>query len=455
MKLVFCVITIKFINDFGYRKKCRNNVSAQLNKMVTKMNTKKLLVSFSLAVVAIFLVATVSALSSPDMHETTISATGSTEITDTAIIEVDGINVVDNPAVIAGESVTVMIQFKANVSAQDVNVKVELEGDKVDSEAVSTSFDIEAGKSYKKTLKLQVPSELKDDLSDNVVLNIKVWNGDYKSEFENIEVRVQRPSYNPVVKSITVSQSVSAGESFPVDIVLKNLGYNELDDVYTTVAIAELGVYKTVFFGDIVSLESEDCDSDDDDCDDTVSGRLFLEVPYGVDAGVYTLEVTVENDDVVSKATKQIVVENDFAENVIVTASSKTASVGEEAEYTLLLVNPTNSLKVYTLVSESNAQVSSTTESVVAVPAGSSKEVTVKAKALEEGKYDFNVNVLSGSKTEATVKLSLNAEEKNIANPVVVLTVILAIVFLVLLVVLIVLLGKKPKKTEEFGESYY
>jgi preprotein translocase subunit SecG len=48
----------------------------------------------------------------------------------------------------------------------------------------------------------------------------------------------------------------------------------------------------------------------------------------------------------------------------------------------------------------------------------------------------------------------LKAEGKAV-NPIVVLTVVLAIIFLVLLVVLIVLIGRKPQKSEEYGESYY
>lgn len=405
--------------------------------MVTKMDTKKLLVSLSLAVLAIFMVATVSAAADFTINE----------------FEVDGISVADSPAVVAGDTVAVVVEFTANVSASDVKIKLELEGDKVDTEVVSKPFDVEAGKTYRKALKLEIPFELKDELSDDVDLNVKIWNKDYELETEET-LRVQRPSYNPEVKSVTVSQSVSAGESFPVDIVLKNMGYNDLDDLYVTVAISELGVYKTAYFGDLINLE-DNCDSDDDNCDDTVSGRLFLEVPYGVDAGAYTLEVTVENDDVLLKATKSINVDNDFAENVIVVTSSRTASVGEDAEYTLLLVNPTDKLKVYKLVSESNSDVTSQTESLVPVQAGSSKTVTVTASANEAGTYNFNVNVLSADTLESTVALTLNAEEKTTSNPVVVLTVILAIIFLVLLVVLIVLLGKKPAKTEEFGESYY
>jgi hypothetical protein len=405
--------------------------------MLTKMDTKKLLVSFCTFAIALFLVATVSAA----------------DIASNTQIEVDGISITDNPSVIAGESVAVKVEFTALEDASDVRVRVELEGDKVDSYVVSTSFDVEAGHTYKKTLTLKVPFELKDDLSTDVDLNVKIWNGDYKSEFENIPVRVQRPSYNPVVKSISVSQSVDAGETLPVDVVLKNMGYDDLNDIYVTVSISELGVEKTAYFGDLVPIEtcSDDCEEED-----TVSGRIYIEIPYGVKAGLYELEVEVTNDDVTSTFAKQIAVQNEFSENVLVTTSSRTVAVGEEAEYTLLLVNPTNSLKVYRVVPGSSTEVtSSADESVVAVPAGSSKTVTVSAMAKSPGQYNFDVSVFSGEKLTQTVALSLNAEAKAVSNPIIVLTVVLAIIFLVLLIVLIVLLGKKPRKTEEFGESYY
>jgi hypothetical protein len=414
--------------------------------MAKKMDTKKLLVSLSLAVIAIFMIATVSA----NNYDVSYSV-GS--LTNTAVIQVDGINVLDAPSVVAGDYVVVYVEFTANVDATDVTVEIELDG----NEVVSKSFNVEANQTYKESLKVEVPFDLKDDVSNKVRLNVMI-NGedsdgdDVEKEFRNIALNVQRPSYNPEVKSVTVSQSVEAGETFPVSIVLKNMGYNELEDVYITVAIAELGVYKTAYFGDLVSLEDE-CDSDDDNCDDTVTGELFLKVPYGVEAGVYTLEVSVTNDEVEYSVAKQLVIENDFSSNVIVTASGKTVSVGEKAEYTFLLVNPTNNLKVYTLAVNSASEVSTSTETVVAVPAGSSKLVTLTAEASEEGQYNVVVNVLSGNDAEE-VTFSLTAE-KNATNPVIVLTVILAIIFLVLLVVLIVLLGRKPAKTEEFGESYY
>jgi len=403
------------------------------------MNTKNLMVSLCTIAIALLLVVTVSA----------IDLTNPSNVA----IEIDGMDVADNPAIIAGDSMSIRVEFTADFDASDVRVKAELEGDKVDVYVMSTPFDVEASHTYKKTLTLKVPFELKDQISDDVTLNLKIWNGDYKTEVEDLVLRVQRPSYNPVVKSVSVSQSVDAGETFPVDLVLKNMGYNDLDDIYVTVSIPELDVKKTSYFGDLVPLE--DCTKDCEE-EDTVSGRLYLEIPYDAESGFYNLEVEITTDDVSSTVNKQIAVNNDFSENVIVTSSSKTANVGQDAEYSLLLVNPTNGLRVYKIIPESSSELSSSVdESVIAVPAGSSKTVTVMARASEAGEYNFNVNVFSGDKLTDTVSLSLTTEDNATSNPIVVLTVVLAIIFLVLLIVLIVLLGKKPKKQEEFGESYY
>ena len=145
-------------------------------------------------------------------------------------------------------------------------------------------------------------------------------------------------------------------------------------------------------------MHKKDCTEDCEE-EDTVSGRIYLEIPFGVKAGIYTLEVLVENDDVESTFARQIAVENNLPENVIVTSTRKTVAVGEDAEYTLLLVNPTNSLIVYKVVAESNGEISSSVDSaVVAVPAGSSKTVTVTARAKSEGEYNFDVNVFSNEK---------------------------------------------------------
>jgi preprotein translocase subunit SecG len=134
-----------------------------------------------------------------------------------------------------------------------------------------------------------------------------------------------------------------------------------------------------------------------------------------------------------SKA-KQIVVENELTESVIKSGND------------LILVNPTNKLKVYKVIPESPATVN---ENTVVVSAGSSRIVTVNPNSAES----FSVSVFSGENLVGTVEFT-NIESQ-VTSSIVVLTVILAIIFVVLLVVLIVLLTKKPEKDEEFSESYY
>ncbi|MCW8966861.1 MAG: hypothetical protein OQK82_09290 [Candidatus Pacearchaeota archaeon] len=393
-----------------------------------KMRTKNLMVFF-LAIVSMFaLVATVSAYNYD-----------ANSFTDNLEVKVDGILVgasssSSQVSVIAGETISVRVYFDALKDASDVRIKAEIEGDKVDVDDRTESFDVENGSRYSKTLTLTVPSELKDDLSDNLELTLKIWNGDEKSEVSDIFLNVQRETYNANIKSVSVDSSVDAGEKLPVNVVLKNTGYNDLDDLYVTVTIAGLDngldVTKTSYFGDLVAIESDD---DDDDDEDTASGRLYLSIPYDAVAGSYTLEVEVTNDDTVSKQTKQITVNNDFSAGEVIRN-------GES----LLIVNPTNKLKVYRVIFPES-------ESYVSVSAGTSKTVPVPTSG------DVSVLTMDGAVVDAFTFGSASTEDEasSMSDPIVVLTVILAIVFVVLLVVLIVLIGKKPEKSEDFGESYY
>ena len=344
-------------------------------------------------------------------------------------VKVNDVDIASNDvSVIAGETISVEVTFTTDVDASDVRIKAEIEGDKIDVDELTNSFDVIANQAYSaKTITLKVPYELKDDLSDDVSLNIKIWNGDYKAT-EEYTLKIQRPSYNADVMSISTSQTIKAGQLFPVDVVLRNVGYNDLEDLYVTAKISVLGVEKTTYFGDLVSIETND---DDDDETDTISGRIYLEVPYDVEAGIYNLEVEASNEDATISEIKQIVIKNELP-NVAIKS-------GDD----LLVLNPTNTLKVYTVVSP-------TEEKIVVVPAGTSKTVSI---ASSEGEY--TVNVFSGGELVDSVLFSGDEQGTSVTSPVVVLTVILAIIFIVLLVVLIVLMGKKSEKSEEFGESYY
>jgi hypothetical protein len=404
-----------------------------MNKKNAKMNTKRILVSFLLIASVLFLASMVSAL-------------GTTVPT----IEVDGVDATaDNVSVIAGETIDVRVEFTANAplwdhdsnpltpmvptwtSQSDVKVKVTLEGNKDDVTSVTSNFDVINGKAYAKTLTLKVPSDFDDENLDEALdLTVKIWNSDDVEFEDTYELTLQRGSYDIAIKSVMTSSTVEAGQLLPVDVVLKNVGYNDLEDLYVTASIGDLKLSKQAFFGDLVTVAD-----DDEDNENSVSGRLYLEVPYNVKSGTYTLEVTAENEETSSTMTQEIVVTNSVPD------------VAMKSGNELVLLNPTNQLKVYT-VKYADTQVS------VIVPAASSKSITIETPT--SGEYKFDVAVFSGEQLLSTVNFSgTGSATTSLTSPVMILTIILAVVFLVLLVVLVVLITKKPQKTEEFGESYY
>ena len=392
------------------------------------MNTKQILVSFLAIATVLVFVATASAAQ--------ITSDYTVKVNDQAVLPTSA-----NPvSVVENERITVQVSFTSLVDDTDVTVEARLNGDGENVVEETNVFDVEIGSRYTKTLVLRVPAGLKGQVSDSLELDVRISGKEHKSELTEVALKVQRESYSLQIKSVSVG-TMKAGALVPVDIVVKNVGYNDLDDLYVVVKVPALNLQRTAYFGDLVAIE----DSNDNDDTDTVSGRLFIEIPYSAKAGVYALEVEASNGDATSSVAKEVSISNEFSNgNIVVSGDS------------LLIVNPTNEVLVYRLVPETTSDLSvSLSQSVVAVPAGSSRTVDVTATGSSTGTYNYKVNVFSlNGELLYVVSLTKNVDSGS-SSPIVALTVILAIIFVVLLVVLIVLMGKKPEKSEEFGESYY
>ena len=386
---------------------------------MTKMNTKKILTSFAFIASILFLASVISAADFSGV-----------------MVTIDDITA-DDASVIAGELITVKVYFNSNTFESNIKVKAEIEGEKLDVDEITTSFDVEPGRTYKKSLVLKVPNELKNDISDDAELNIKIYGGDSQTFEDTFTIRIQRASYDVGFMSVSTSQTIEAGKLFPIDIVLKNTGYNDLDDLYVTVSIPELNAKKSAYFGDLISVE-------DDDNDDTLRGRIFLQLPFSAKQGTYSLNVEARNSDLNLNKVEEIFITNAFSSNIIVDGNE------------LLILNPTNNLMALRLVPETSEDVAVTlSQDIIVIPAGGSKSITVSASTDEAGTQGYTINVFSlNGELVDTITLSKTIEQ-GASNAVAVLAVVLTIIFLVLLAALIVLVTRKPAKTEEFGESYY
>lgn len=377
-------------------------------------------------------------------------------------IEVDGTTVDSSTriAVFAGQSIPVRITYNASENAQNVRVKAWISGDR--GLTVSTDrFDVIAGNVYSRAFSLRVPSNVDPD--EQMTLNVKVESQEGTLAETSARLTVQRESYVVEVLSVAMETRAKAGDVVTADVVLKNRGRHFAEDTFVVARIPELGVETRAYFEDLAPVDQG---GNVVDKQDSVERRLFLRIPSTASAGLYTVEFEAFNADTATKIERRLLisgVEEDT--QVIPSVTSKTFEVGRTGVYTLTLVNRGNTLRVYELALEQQPADLSVdlSDSVVVVPAGSSRTVRVETTSQKAGTYNFAISVRSDGKLLQTRTMTANVASpqtqtaKGIStdNTTILLTVILAIVFVVLLIVLIVLLTRKPEKSEEYGESYY
>ncbi|MBP7708116.1 hypothetical protein KA107_00385 [Candidatus Pacearchaeota archaeon] len=383
-------------------------------------------------------------------------SSAATVVSSEAIVSVDGIELNHQHnnltlATFAGETVPVRVYFTAVSDAKDVKVEVELSSGNYDS---SDSFFvgnvINDSRVYRTgVMNIDLPANLKDTTKD-LYLRVTITADGFNTYSTEYAINVQRNSYQLDVLSLDFDNTVSAGQTVPVSVVIKNRGFENSDDGFVTVSIPELGISAKGYFGDLVAIE--DC-SDDCNKDDSVMKVLNLRIPDNAKAGVYNMVVKVYDAESVTTVTDAIKVDGSVATQVVTTQSSQDIKTGETKTYDLILVNSGDNVAVYRLSAVSGSELSVSVPTVVTVDAGSSKTVQVTVTAAsdaDKGVYPFIVDV-NGDRTT----FNANVTGNSLSVSTIALTVVLVIVFVVLLVVLIVLLTKKDKPAEEVETSYY
>lgn len=374
-------------------------------------------------------------------------------------VEVNGVAVGNGGlfdlAQFTGDAIPVRVTFQAAGDHQDVRMKAWVSGDNGLSVS-SDRFDIIGAKTYSKLLSVPMPSNIKD-LNSSYELKILVESQDGSQSETTVQLTVQRESYNVEILDVSSDSQVSSGSNLALDIVLKNRGRQFADDTFVKASIPSLGIERTAYFGDLSPVDQGDLSSRGSK-DDAATGRLSLMIPSSAPAGVYLVQIDAYNGDSATTTTKKVAIVGASQDSMIVSnVNSKSFAVGEKGTYSLTLVNSGSNVRLYQLVFQTASGLTvDADETVVAIPAGSSKTISLTASAASAGKYGFSVDVTSNGELVKKESYLADVQGNNFGgNATVVLTVVLAIVFVVLLVVLIVLLTRKPQKSEEFGESYY
>jgi len=405
-------------------------------------STKNLVFLVTLVALAISLVASVSAFG---------------QITSVEVAGVEGLpSGSADIAVFAGQTVPVRVVFEADNltdSVRDVRVKAWIVGDR-ELAVSSERFVVDSGKTYSRLVSVQVPSDLDSSEDLDLVVSVESRNDGVADE-QSISLGGQRESYVVEILDVDFEPQVKAGDTLALDVVLKNRGREEAEDTFVRARIPSLGIEDRGYFGDL-----SEKDQSDPDKEDSSERRLFLRVPANTPAGVYVVEIDAFNSDSATTISKRVAVVSAGDDSIIVSpVSSRTFGSGETGKYSLTLVNTGSNVAVYELVVEAPAELNvEVSETVLAIPAGTSRTVQIDATSSRADDYAFAVNVHSDGQLVTTKQFMAKVTEGrtvSTGNATVLLTVVLAIIFIVLLVVLIVLLTRRPEKSEEFGESYY
>jgi hypothetical protein len=148
--------------------------------------------------------------------------------------------------------------------------------------------------------------DIDEDLEDlSLIVRVSAKGEDSVERTYNI--KIQKESYSLGFLSVESADEVTVGEVLPVDVVLQNNGHYSLDNVYVKVSIPELGISQKVYMGDIDTTEEEDSD---DDYQDTVNRKVYLQIPSSATPGTYTVEVSGYNYDVGVIAKTNVVVKS-------------------------------------------------------------------------------------------------------------------------------------------------
>lgn len=362
-------------------------------------------------------------------------------------IEVHNMNASGMPTVEAGQNVPIDLWFTPNENATDVEISAWIGTRR--SERVDKRYgDLINGSQEYTYLNLRMPSDL-DKIDEKLILYVRIESEEGNWE-ESYELRTKREPYKAYPIFVEVDRTVDAGSRVSVDVVIKNLGRHNLDDLVVTARIPGLDISRRAYFGDLYPV-----DEPDDNEYNARERRLYIDIPSDAKLGNYELFVETNMDT--ERVRKNIDVTGIGQKtNVVVPVSTRKVETGSTATYEMVIVNTGDNIGTYQIIPESVKGLSvSVDDSVITVPAGASRSVYVEAEAEDEdGTYTFSVDVRSESQTIGSETLTAEVTEEALPSNMVILTIVLAIIFIVLLIVLIVLLTRKPQ-SEELEESYY
>ncbi len=353
-------------------------------------------------------------------------------------LEVDGESV-DTSSVLSverGDSVEVKVRFTPPTNAEGVRIDAELRGlEDENVEDRTDTFDILAGKTYVKTLTLDIPEDLsEDDLDKEFTLKVD-FDGDVcdatganctaESYATSTGLIVTSARHDLRIQDIVFrsGSTVDAGGNLFVTVWVENKGSKAEEDINVQVSAPELGLSARDKIDELVTAGEEDKAGARDRDTDTEAVNFALKLPSDATAGDYDLVVEVDYNRgrETVKQTETFTVTGGAAPRVeaetIVTVDTTSQSVnrGEGTIYKFSFANLGKQAKTFS-VDVTGAEPWGSVRvdpSFVTVQPGATSEAFVFVTAKDDaslGKHLLTANVKDGSMLLKSVSLEADVK---------------------------------------------
>ena len=402
---------------------------------------------------------------------TAVSVSASTNDYSFDIIKVNGLETDVNTAldIERGERLDIEVWLIANATVEDVEITAKINGYEYGSISDSTGlFNLDEGKTYKKTLTLYVPEDI--EASEDYTLRIEAsdQNNEETATF-GLFIDEQRHGLAIFDVLLNPSSTIAAGNSLFTTVRLENLGETEENDVKVTVSIPALGI-STVNYLDELNTEFDEENEDHLRNDNSKQMDLLLRIPSDAATGTYDVQVDIEYNRGHSFLTKTLSLNVEGtaqaagAQTVINSdSSSKVVNAGESVEYKVMMANLGLEPGVYSVTVDG---VSAWGEAVVqpsflTIMPDSTGEVTITVTpydSVDAASHTWVAKVMLGTDVLSELVFTTKVEVENTveqSNDTVksVLTAIFFILLIVLVVLAIVIAFRKVRSYDDEDEE--
>lgn len=370
-----------------------------------------------------------------------------------------------SPAIERGELITLKTTFISYKDLEKVKLNAWVSGYRDDIEAETSKFDVFAGSVYTRTVELKIPQDI--DAKDDYTFYVRIESKNDLSGIDEarIDSDIQRIANILDILSVDIyNQPFTAGSTLYADVVVKNRGNYKAEDVYVKVSIKQLNLERTVYVGDLESVD--DNSNDDEDNEDAREVTIALPLPQNARTDTYTIEVIAYNDDSSVIGTRSFVLEGvkqiaPTERKIEITPQTTTNTIepGKGAVYTVLINNAGTTTEKFAVdvVGIDGWATATINPSSFSLGAGQSKTVNIYVVANEDALAEdqtFTATIKYGDQTKQydfTATIAKPAQKIDMKS----FLLIVGIVFAIVIIILLILLLTQQQKKEEETESYY